>query len=54
MLAGLVSMVVLGLRGEGVGAVWESALERGRIQLADWTTDPTQVREEKNISRSRK
>ena len=44
MIAGLVSMVVLGVTGEeGVAGVWQSALDRGRIKLADWTADPTQV-----------
>ena len=43
MIAGLIVMIVLGLRTdpEGFKGAWQSSYSRGRIQLADWSTDPT-------------
>ncbi|XP_023323099.1 sodium-coupled monocarboxylate transporter 2 isoform X2 [Eurytemora carolleeae] len=44
MIAGLIGMIVLGLRTDpdGFSGAWFNSVSRGRIQLADWSTDPTQ------------
>jgi len=43
MVSGLVGMIVLGVQGlqGGMKEVWQTSFSRGRVELADWSMDPT-------------